>query len=53
VIQQCFRQAEMTVPWRKVAKAASEGAKTVAVKPGRSNWALMLVIVAACRKVLA
>ncbi len=43
----------MTVPWRKVAKAASEGAKTVAVKPGRSNWAFMPVMVAAWRKVLA
>ena len=41
------------LPLRAVAKAASEGANTVAVKPGKSNCAFMPVWVAACRKVLA
>lgn len=43
----------VTVPLRALVKAASEGASTVAVKPGRSNWAFMPACVAAWRKVFA
>lgn len=46
-------KSQGAVPRRAVAKAASEGANTVAVKPGRSNWAFTPACAAACRKVLA